>query len=150
MTEHDPKYSIVEEVDVGKNSEVYDQVNLYKCDIGESTKIDAFVYIEEDVVIGSNCKIRPFVFIPTGVIIGDNVFVGPHVTFTNDMYPSVASEWELQQTIVKDQVGIGADATILPGIRIGEGATIGAGAVVTDDVDPGSIVVGNPAEPIER
>ena len=120
-------------------------MNLYKCKIGRNCKIDAFVYIEEGVKIGDECKIRPFVFIPTGVKIGNRVFIGPNVTFTNDKYPKVKGEWELRETIVEDDVSIGAGAVILPGVRIGKGAMIGAGAVVTKDVPEGSVVVGNPA-----
>ncbi|HKI76670.1 MAG TPA: N-acetyltransferase, partial [Candidatus Bathyarchaeia archaeon] len=81
------KYSIINNAKIGRNARIYDQVNLYGCEIGENTKIDSYVYIEEGVKIGDNCKIRPFVFIPTGVVIEDNVFIAPNVTFTNDKHP---------------------------------------------------------------
>jgi len=139
------RYSVIVDVEIGEGTIIHDHVNLYKCKIGRNCKIDAFVYIEEGVKIGDECKIRPFVFIPTGVKIGNRVFIGPNVTFTNDKYPKVKGEWELRETIVEDDVSIGAGAVILPGVRIGKGAMIGAGAVVTKDVPEGSVVVGNPA-----
>ncbi|GAG73901.1 unnamed protein product [marine sediment metagenome] len=137
-------YAIIKDVEVGEDTKIYDQVNLYRCKIGKSSKIDAFVYIEEDVIIGNYCKIRPFVFIPTGVTIGDRVFIGPGVMFTNDKYPKCEGKWELLETIVEDNVSIGAGAVILPGIKIGKGALIGAGAVVTKNIPPGATVLGNP------
>lgn len=143
------RFSVVEDADIDDSATVYDHVNLYECQVGAGTKIDAFVYLEEDVVVGRDCTLRPFVFVPTGVRIGDGVFVGPNVTFTNDRYPSVSGEWTLEETIVEDGVGIGAGATILPGITIGENAIVGAGSVVTDDVSPDSTVVGNPAREID-
>ena len=139
------RYSVIVDVEIGEGTIIHDHVNLYKCKIGRNCKIDAFVYIEEGVEIGDECKIRPFVFIPTGVKIGNRVFIGPNVTFTNDKYPKVRGEWELRETIVEDDVSIGAGAVILPGVRIGRGAMIGAGAVITKDVPEGSVVVGNPA-----
>jgi len=142
------RYSVIVDCEIGEGTVIYDQVNLYKCKIGRNCKIDAFVYIEEGVEIGDECKIRPFVFIPTGVKIGNRVFVGPGVIFTNDKYPKVKGEWELRETIVEDDVSIGAGVVILPGVRIGRGALIGAGAVVTKDVPPNAVVVGIPARVI--
>ena len=121
-------------------------MNLFKCKIGKNCKIDAFVYIEEGVVIGDGVRIRPFTFVPTGVIIGNNVFIGPNVVFTNDRYPKIGRKWKLEKTIVEDDVSIGAGSVILPGVRIGRGTLIGAGAVVTRDTEEGSIVYGVPAK----
>ena len=139
------KFSLVKDVEIGEGTVIHDQVNLYKCKIGRNCKIDAYVYIEEGVVIGDNCKIRPFVFIPTGVSIEDDVFIGPSVTFTNDKYPKASGEWKLMPIKVKKGASIGAAAVILPGVTIGENAVVGAGAVVSKDVPDNAIVVGNPA-----
>ncbi len=141
-----PDYAIIKKAKIGKNSKIYDQVNLYGCEIGENTKVDSFVYIEGGVKIGNNVKIRPFTFICDGVTIEDDVFIGPNVTFTNDNNPRVRGEWKLLKTTVKKGASIGAGAVILPGITIGEYALVGAGSVVTKDVPPRAVVVGNPAK----
>ncbi len=143
------KYSVITDALIGEGTIIRDGVNLYKCRIGKNCKIESFVYIEENVVIGNSCKIKPNVFIPTGVIIEDNVFIGPNVTFTNDKYPRVNGEWQVRETLVGSGASIGAHAVILPGIRIGANALIGAGAVVTKDVPERAIVVGNPAREIK-
>ena len=139
------RFSIIKDAEIGEETIIYDQVNLYKCKIGKNTKIDAFVYIEEGVVIGDECKIRPFTFIPTGIKMGDRVFVGPNVSFTNDKYPKVKGEWELLETIIEDDVSIGSGAIIMCGVTLGKGCKIGAGAVVTKSVKSGDTVVGIPA-----
>jgi UDP-2-acetamido-3-amino-2,3-dideoxy-glucuronate N-acetyltransferase len=141
-----PKYSLLNGAEIGEGTVVHDQVNLYKCKIGKNCKIDAFVYIEEGVVIGENCKIRPFVFIPTGVTIEDNVFIGPNVTFTNDRYPKAQGDWQLVKTIVRQGAAVGANSVILPGVTIGKNALVGAGSVVARDVPENAIVAGNPAK----
>lgn len=143
-----PRYSVIEEADVGDGTVVHDHVNLYKCKIGRNCKIGAYVYIEEGVTIGDNCKVRPFVFIPTGVTIEDDVFIGPGVCFTNDKYPRVRGEWRLLKTEVKKGASIGANSTILAGVTIGEGALIGAGSVVTKSVPDRAVVAGNPAKDV--
>ena len=145
VSETGPKYSVLKDVKFGKGTKIYDHVNLYKCKIGENCKIDSFTYIEEDVNIGNNVKVRAHAFIPTGVTIEDNVFVGPRVIFMNDKYPRTQGEWKLIPTVVKKGASIGAGAIILPGVTIGESAIVGAGAVVTKDVLPSTVVVGNPA-----
>lgn len=142
----DSEHAVIRDIDLGTDVSIYDQVNLFKCKIGGGTKIDAFVYIEEDVILGEKCTIRPFTFIPTGVVLGDRVFVGPGVTFTNDRYPSTTGDWELQETRVENDASIGAGATILPGVQIGENSLVGAGAVVTEDVPAGKVVAGCPAD----
>ena len=141
-----PRYSVIKGADIGEGCKIYDHVNLFKCKIGKNTKVDAYVYIEQNVVIGQNCKIRPFVFIPTGVIIEDDVFIAPNVTFTNDKYPRAHGEWKLLPTRVKRGASIGANAVILPGVTIGRHAMVGAGSVVIRDIPDYAVVAGNPAK----
>jgi len=139
------KYSVLKDVQIGAGTVIHDQVNLFKCKIGKNCKVDAYVYVEEGVVIGDNCKVRPFVFIPTGVAIEDNVFIGPNVSFTNDKYPKARGEWKLLRTRIENGASVGANSVILPGVTIGEEALVGAGSVVTEDVPSRAIVAGNPA-----
>ena len=134
---------------VGKNTRIYDHVNLFKCKIGKDSKIDAFVYIEEGVIIGNRVKIRAFTFIPTGVVIEDDVFIGPHVTFTNDKYPRINKEWNLLKTVIKKGSSIGAGSVILP-VTVGNNSLIGAGSVVTKDIPNNVLALGNPAKVIRR
>ena len=117
-----------------------------KAEIGERTIIHSHVWIGDGVKIGKKCRIEAFAFLPTGVILEDNVFIGPHVCFTNDRNPP-SNEW--QRIIVKRGAKIGANATLLAGITIGEDAVIGMGAVVLKDVEPNTTVVGNPAKVIK-
>jgi len=137
-------------INVGKDTKIWhpELSNIYGDGyIGDFCNIGAMVEIRSPQ-IGHRCKIQAFVFIPEGVVIGNNVFIGPHVCFTNDKYPKAVGEWELKTTIIEDNVSIGANSTILPGVVIGKGALIGAGSVVTKDVDPYTIVAGNPAKVI--
>jgi acetyltransferase-like isoleucine patch superfamily enzyme len=129
-------------------------VNLYDCSIGAGSRVGAFVEIQKGAVIGRNCKISSHSFICEGVTIEDGVFIGHGVMFTNDPYPrattdsgelQVSGDWAVVPTVVRRNASIGSNATILPGLAIGEGALVGAGAVVTRDVPPGSIVAGVPA-----
>jgi acetyltransferase-like isoleucine patch superfamily enzyme len=115
--------------------------NLYGCTIGSGTTIGAFTEIGTGVEVGQNCKIQAHVFIPQGVIIGNNVFIGPHVCFTNCRYPNANPGFKLEYTIVESCVNIGANATILPGIFLGKGCTIAAGAVVTRSVERGETYI---------
>lgn len=129
----------------GKGTKVWhvELSNIGKCTIGENCTIHSHVWIGDRVKIGDQCKIQAFSFIPTGVRIGNNVFIGPRVTFTNDKKPP-SGEWEI--TIVEDFVSIGAGAVICPGVTLGKGCKIGAGAIVTKDVPKGETWVGNPAK----
>ena len=145
------KYSIVENAEIGENTVIRDYVNIFRCKIGKNCKIAAFVEIQKGVTIGDRCAIEAFVFIPSGVTIEDEVFIGPHVCFTNDLYPkAVNPDWKVTPTLVKTGASIGAGSIIRCGITIGEGALIGAGSVVTKDVPPKTIVVGNPARPLKK
>lgn len=152
---------VAQDVKLGKNIKIYhpESVNLYGCEIGDNSVIGAFVEIRRKVKIGKKVKIQAFSFIPENVSIEDEVFIGPHVVFTNDPYPRSTNEdstlkttddWESIPTIVKRRASIGANATVLCGITIGEGAIVGAGSVVTKDVPPWTIVVGNPARLLRK
>jgi UDP-2-acetamido-3-amino-2,3-dideoxy-glucuronate N-acetyltransferase len=146
----EPRFSRIVDSEIGEGTEVRDHVNLYKCKIGRNCRIESFVYIEEGVTVGDDCKIKPHVYIPTGVTIEERVFLGPNVTFTNDKYPRVKGDWKLLNTVVGEGTSIGAHSVILPGVRIGRNATVGAGSVVTTDVPDGAIVCGNPARPLVK
>lgn len=152
---------MIKDAKLGKNAKIFHEhlVNLYGCEIGENTKIAPFVEIQKNAVIGKNCKVEPFAFIPEGVILEDEVFVGPHACFTNDKFPrattvkgelKTANDWVVGKTIVKRRASIGANATIMCGITIGENSMVGAGSVVTKDVPANSIVAGNPAKAIGK
>jgi acetyltransferase-like isoleucine patch superfamily enzyme len=124
----------------------YPPVNIYpSAEIGAFTTIGMFTEIGENVKIGERCKIGGHAFIPKGITLGDEVFIGPHVMFCNDAFPRAVGDWKCLNTIVEEGASIGANSTILPGLRIGKGAMIGAGSVVTHDVEAYSVVYGNPA-----
>lgn len=150
---------IGKDVVLGKNVKIYDFVNLYGCEIGDDTRIGTFVEIQKNVRIGRRCKIQSHTFICEGVTIEDEVMVAHGVMFINDRDPwavtadgSMQSEkdWQCIETTVKRRASIGSNATIMGGVTIGEGALVGAGAVVTKDVQPHTIVVGNPARQLRR
>src|SRR5689334_14002940 len=146
---------IGERVILGKNVTFSKFINIYGCEIGDETKIGAFVEIQKNAKVGRRCKISSHTFICEGVIIEDEVFVGHNVTFINDTFPRATSasgklqteaDWKVEGTLVKKGASIGSGATILANVVIGEKALIGAGSVVTRDVPPNAIVKGNPAE----
>lgn len=141
------------DVKVGRNVKFSKFVNLYGCEVGDDTKIGAFVEIQKNAKIGKRCKISSHTFICEGVTIEDGVFVGHNVTFVNDTFPRATTltgdlqteaDWKVETTLVKRGVSIGSGATILANVVIGEHALIGAGCVVTSDVPPYAVVVGNP------
>lgn len=134
-----------------------DLVNLYGCVIGAGTRIGPFVEIQRGVTVGERCKISSHVFLCEGVTLEDEVFVGHGVMFTNDRWPRAsdasgalkgADDWVLEETLVRRRASIGSGATILPGLTIGRGALVAAGAVVTRDVADDLVVGGNPARPM--
>lgn len=141
---------IVKDAKVGRGTQVWHYVNLFGCMIGRDCIIGSHTEIGKGVVVGNKCKIEQGVFIPTGVVIEDDVFIGPHVVFTNDRFPRATGEWKLCETLVKKGASIGANATIRCGVTIGEGAMVGCGAVVTKDVQPWTVVVGNPARKLHK
>lgn len=132
--------------DIGDGTRIWQfAVVLEGARIGRNCNICAHTFIEGDVIIGDNVTIKCGVQLWNGLRVGDNVFIGPNVTFCNDKYPQSGNhEFELLQTVVEENVSIGANATILPGVRLGRGCVIGAGSVVTKDIPDGITVVGNP------
>jgi dTDP-4-amino-4,6-dideoxygalactose transaminase/acetyltransferase-like isoleucine patch superfamily enzyme len=145
---------ISDDVKLGKNVKLAKFINLYGCEIGNETKIGAFVEIQKNSKVGSRCKISSHSFICEGVSIEDNVFVGHGVMFINDSYPrattsdgSLQSEgdWRVEHTLIRKGASIGSGASILANITVGENAIVGAGSVVTKDVPANAIVAGNPA-----
>jgi acetyltransferase-like isoleucine patch superfamily enzyme len=156
---NDAPYRLLNDVELGENVVVQAFTNLYGCSIGDATRIGTFVEIQRGARIGARCKIQSHTFVCTGVEIEDEVFVGHGVVFINDRRPRATTDdgalqtdddWELEHTIVERRASIGSGAVILCGVRIGEGATVGAGAVVTRDVPPDSVVAGSPARPLDR
>jgi acetyltransferase-like isoleucine patch superfamily enzyme len=146
--------SVAPDVKLGKNVKLSRFINLYGCEIGDNTKIGAFVEIQKYAKVGMNCKISSHSFICEGVTIEDSVFIGHGVTFINDSYPRATTadgelqtdkDWRVEETLIKRGASIGSGATILSNVVIGENAIVGAGSVITRDVPPNVIVAGNPA-----
>jgi acetyltransferase-like isoleucine patch superfamily enzyme len=142
------------DVKLGSNVKLSKFVNLYGCEIGDNTKIGAFVEIQKNARVGRNCKISSHTFICEGVSVEDGAFIGHGVTFINDSYPRAVrsdgelqteQDWAVERTVVKARASIGSGSTILANVVIGENAIIGAGSVVTKDVPANAIVAGNPA-----
>jgi len=150
---------IAPDVKLGKNVKIFAYVNLYGCEIGDNSKIGAFVEIQKNAKIGKNVKVSSHTFICEGVTIEDNVFVGHNVSFINDKYPrsttgdgnlQTESDWKVVPTVVKRGVSIGTSTTILCGVTIGENAVVGAGSVVTKDIPPNVVVAGVPAKILRK
>jgi acetyltransferase-like isoleucine patch superfamily enzyme len=150
---------IAPDVKLGNDVKIFAFVNLYGCEIGDGSRIGAFVEIQKNACIGRNVKVSSHTFVCEGVTIEDDVFVGHNVSFINDKYPrstntggqlQTEADWAVVQTRVKRGASIGTSATILCGITIGENAIVGAGSVVTRDVPDNTIVAGNPARVIRK
>ena len=145
--------SIAPDVKLGKRVKLSKFINLYGCEIGDDTKIGAFVEIQKNASVGRQCKISSHTFVCEGVTIEDNVFIGHGVMFINDIYPRATAngqlqteaDWKVERTVIKNGASIGTGATILANVTIGENAIVGAGSVVTKDVPANCIVGGNPA-----
>jgi acetyltransferase-like isoleucine patch superfamily enzyme len=149
-----PFNCIADDVKLGENVRLSKFINLYGCEIGDETKIGAFVEVQKNARIGRRCKISSHTFVCEGVTIEDDVFIGHGVMFTNDTYPRATSpdgklqteaDWKVEKIIVKRGASIGTGATILPNTSIGENAIVGAGSVVTKNVPAHAVVAGNPA-----
>jgi acetyltransferase-like isoleucine patch superfamily enzyme len=145
---------IAPSVKLGKDVKLSSFINLYGCEIGDETKIGAFVEVQKNARVGRCCKISSHTFVCEGVEIEDNVFIGHNVAFINDTYPRAATatgglqteaDWQVERTVVRKGASIGSGCTILSKITIGENAIVGAGSVVTKDVPANAIVAGNPA-----
>jgi acetyltransferase-like isoleucine patch superfamily enzyme len=142
-------------VKLGKDVRLSKFINLYGCEIGDETKIGAFVEIQKNATVGKRCKISSHTFICEGVEIEDNVFIGHSVTFINDSYPRATAaggelqteaDWKVEKTRICKGASVGSGSTILSNVTVGENAIVGAGSVVTNDVPANAIVAGNPAK----
>ncbi len=144
-----PSSVVSEDCNIGEGTKIWHFCHIREgASIGNNVTIGQNVYIDQDVVIGDNCKIQNNVSIYKGVSIGDNVFIGPSVVFTNDLYPMVEN-WNKNaatETIVENNVSLGANSTIIAGIKIGEFSLIGAGSVVTNNITKNTLAYGNPAK----
>lgn len=149
----------LKDVKLGRDVKIFSFVNAYGCEIGDETKVGAFVEIQKNVKVGRRCKISSHSFICEGVTIEDHVFIGHGVMFTNDKFPVAAdkdgtmltdTDWEVIPTTVKRGASIGSGCILLPGIVVGENALIGAGAVVTRDVPANSVVAGIPSRVLRQ
>ena len=147
------KNSIIKDCKIGKNTRIWNFVNMYGCKVGENSNIGSYVEIQNDVIIGDNVTISSHSFICSLVTIEDNVFIGHSVVTINDLNPPskkrTGSDKEWKKTLIKKGAIIGSNATLMP-VTIGENSVVGAGSVVTKDVPDNCVVVGNPAKIIKR
>ena len=150
---------IAPDVKLGRDVRIYAFTNLYGCEIGDETKIGTFVEIQKGARIGKRCKVSSHTFICEGVTVEDEVFIGHNVTFINDRYPRATrddgglqtdADWQCVPTVIKRGASIGSSATLLCGITVGEGAVVGAGSVVTNNVPAYTVVAGNPARVLKH
>ncbi len=150
---------VAPDVKLGQNVKLAKFINLYGCEVGDNTKIGAFVEVQKNAKIGRNCKISSHTFVCEGVTIEDDVFIGHGVMFINDIYPRATApdgamqtekDWRVEPTLIRRGASIGSGATILARVTVGEHAIVGAGSVVTKNVPANSIVAGNPARVLRR
>ena len=151
--------NIAPDVKLGKDVRIFDFVNLYGCEIGDETRIGAFVEIQRGAKVGRRVKVSSHTFICEGVEVEDQVFIGHGVVFINDPYPRAVNadgelqtdrDWTVVRTVVRRGASIGSGSTILCGVEVGEDAIVGAGSVVTRSVPAGTIVAGNPARVLRK
>jgi len=146
--------SVADDVRLGEGVRLAPFVNLYGCEVGDETRIGAFVEVQRDARIGKRCKISSHTFVCSGVTIEDEVFIGHGVVFINDRLPRATNadgspqsekDWTVEETVIRERASVGSAAVILCGVEIGAGALVGAGAVVTKNVPPNAVVAGHPA-----
>jgi acetyltransferase-like isoleucine patch superfamily enzyme len=135
---------IIRDCKIGEGTRVWNFVNMYECEVGRDSMIGTFVEIQAGVRIGDRTRVQSHTFICELVTIGSDCFIGHGVMFINDTEPPQVDREKWKETVIEDHVSIGSNATILP-VRIGKGAMIGAGAVVTRDVPANAVVAGVPA-----
>ena len=149
-----PNICVSEDVQLGERVRLSNFVNLYGCEIGDDTRVGAFVEVQRDARIGKRCKISSHTFICSGVTIEDEVFIGHNVVFINDRRPRATNangspqseeDWLLERTLIRRRASVGSGAIIMCGVEVGEGTMIGAGALVTRNVPPNCVVAGSPA-----
>jgi UDP-2-acetamido-3-amino-2,3-dideoxy-glucuronate N-acetyltransferase len=145
-----PTANVSPNAHIGRGTKVWINVQIREgANIGDDCILSKDVYIDHGVSIGHRCKIQNSVSIYNGLTIGDDVFVGPNVTFTNDRVPRAFNvDWKITPTVLMNGASIGANSTIICGVKIGEYAMVAAGSVVTKDVAPYTLVMGNPARPV--
>jgi acetyltransferase-like isoleucine patch superfamily enzyme len=143
--------SDVQSKKIGVNTFIWQYVVILPdAEIGKDCNINAHCFIENDVKVGNNVTVKCGVYLWDGISIEDNVQIGPNVTFINDKYPRAKQSFKLQRTLIKKSASIGGGATILGGVIIGENSMIGAGSVVTKDVPPNEVWIGNPARFLKK
>ena len=151
---NDAPCRLLNDVRFGTDVVVGPFTNLYGCEIGDESRIGPFVEIQRGATIGARCKVQSHTFVCEGVTVEDEVFIGHGVMFVNDKYPrattgegdlQTSADWELLEIVVEQGASLGSGAVVLGGVRVGARAIVGAGAVVTRDVEPGAVVAGSPA-----
>jgi UDP-2-acetamido-3-amino-2,3-dideoxy-glucuronate N-acetyltransferase len=147
-----PTANVSPKAAIGEGAKIWINVQIREnAKIGAHCILSKDVYIDHSVSIGDRCKIQNSVSVYNGVTIGNDVFVGPNAVFTNDKVPrAFNAEWKITPTVIKDGASIGANATIVCGIELGEYCMVASGAVVTRSVAPYTLVMGNPARPVAK
>lgn len=145
-----PTANVAAQSHIGQGTKVWINVQIREnASIGDNCILSKDVYVDHGVSIGHRCKIQNSVSVYHGVSVGDDVFIGPNVSFTNDRVPrAFNADWKITPTKIETGVSIGANSTIVCGVTIGEYAMVAAGSVVTRDVPPYTLVMGNPAKPV--
>lgn len=143
--------ALVESDEIGPGTRIWAFSHVMpEARIGADCNVCDHTYIESGVVVGDRVTIKSGVYLWEGTTVEDDVFLGPNATFTNDRFPRSRQPWTCEGVTIRRGASVGAGAVVLPGVTIGERAMVGAGAVVVRDVEPDSVVAGNPARTIRR